>query len=222
MQTGICSFAGFCYEFFPGSDSQSWSPITGAQTERAPQSELPAAWNTELAPGTSRGGKTAASPLRGPGGSSWSGRGAGGSVPCAPPPCKMLQTAFGGSFLLKGRPRALAVRAAKLLEAAPSRFGFRLSHSGLCCCIWQNRGKFISTSSQARPSAQTQPGRTNCTEGERGSIQSPRKPVVKPEMISPPPTRFCSPSHLSRSRLQAESKQIPMPLQQQHLSHAGA
>ena len=58
---------------------------------------------------------------------------------------------------LQGQPCTLAVRAAKLLEIAPSLLGFRLSRSGLCCCIWQNRSKFISASK-----AHMQPSLTFC------------------------------------------------------------
>lgn len=58
---------------------------------------------------------------------------------------------------LQGQPRAPAVRAAKLLETAPSLFGFRLSRSGLCCCIWQNRSEFINASK-----AHMQPSPTFC------------------------------------------------------------
>lgn len=89
------------------------------------------------------------------------------------------------------------IRAARLLEAAPSLCGFRLRVVLLHLAEQEQIHQCEQNPPAANPTCSDPAGRTNCTERERGFIQRPRKLEGTLEIISPLPTCFLFPSHLN-------------------------
>lgn len=99
----------------------------------------------------------------------------------------------------KGQPCTPAGRAAKLLESAPSRFGFRLCP----CCIWQNRSEFIRASK-----AHMQPSQTCCPDpdGENKLHRGRARLHPKPTETSGEGRNYFSSSHLPSLSISSEPK----------------